>query len=448
MYSFAKYKEHYSKNLTLALPMIMSQLGQIVVQVADNTMVGQYGGDNATPLAAASFGGGVFFITFIAAMGLTLGITPIVGELFAQGKESELSKYLQNSFVLYGIVAILTTIIQYCTIPFMWSMGQPDAVVEMAVPYYQTLVWSLIPVILFCVVKQFLEGIGNTRIAMYATIASNIVNVALNYMLIWGNWGAPELGVLGAGVATLTARVIQCIILMLYFFYGTTLRKYRESFSRLNFSMSSIKRLFKMGLPISMQILLEASSFAVAGFVIGIWGANAISANQIALTIGNCSFMIILALGNSTTIVVSHCFGRGDMREMKLASRAAMHLVLVWNAISATLLLSLRGVAPMLFTSNSEVIELASTLMLFFAAYQITDGIQCVGVGILRGMQDVKLIAWIALVSYWICNFPLGYYCATELGLGPAGIYIGFFVGFMIASVAICYRILRREKSL
>ncbi|MFI3328597.1 MAG: MATE family efflux transporter [Rikenellaceae bacterium] len=432
----------------LAIPIILSQLGQIIVQVADNTMVGQYGGDNPLPLAAASFGGGVFFISYITAMGLTLGITPIVGELFAQGKESELGKYLQNGFVLHGFIAVLTTILQYCVMPLMWKMGQPNEVVAMAIPYYQTLVWSLIPVIMFCVIKQFLEGIGNTKIAMYATIAGNAINIVLNYMLIWGKFGAPELGVLGAGIATLTARITQCAILMLYFFLGETLRKYRESFSRLNFSKDAIVRLFKMGLPISLQILLEASSFAVAGFIIGLWGAEAITANQIALTMGNCTFMIIIALSSSTTIVVSHCFGRGDIKEMKMASRAALHLMVIWNTLSAVAYFSLRDVLPTFFTSNAEVIELASSILIFFAAYQLTDGIQAVGVGVLRGMQEVKMIPWIALVSYWLCNFPLGYYCASVLEMGPAGIYVGFFVGFFVACVALCYCIVKREKSL
>ncbi len=446
--TFSKYKEHYTRNLILALPMIMSQLGQVVVQFADNIMVGQYGGDDAVPLAAAAFGGGVFFITFITVMGLTLGITPLVGELFAQGKQSELGKYLQNSFLLYGFIAVVMTAVQYSIIPLMQFMGQPVEVVEMAIPFYQTLVWSLIPIIIFFVIKQFLEGVGNTKIAMYATITSNVINIALNYMLIWGNWGAPEMGVLGAGVATLIARISQAAILMLYFFYGTTLRQYRESFARQNISLSNMKRLFKMGLPIALQILLEASSFVIAGFMFGWWGASAISANQIALTLGNCSFMIIIAIGNATTIVISHCFGRGDLKDMKIASRAAWHLGIIWNIITATSFFVFSDYIPTLFTSNSEVITLASSMLLCFAAYQITDGIQCIGIGVLRGMQDVKIIPWIALVSYWICNFPIGYICASWLEMGPIGIYVGFFVGFFVASILIYLRIKHREESL
>ncbi len=448
MYKFSKYREQYRLNLKLALPVMLSQLGQVVVQLADNTMVGQYGGNDPVPLAAASFGGGLFFLLFVTIMGLTFGITPIVGELFAQKRVAESTKYLQNGFLLYGVSAVIVTILQFAIIPFMWRMGQPDEVVEMAIPYYRTLVWSLPSVIIFFSIKQFLEGVGNTTVAMWSVVIANALNIVLNYALIGGELGAPEMGTLGAGVATLISRVVSMVIILIYFFRSQLFAEYRRHFSRNNFSMRAIKRLFAMGSPISAQIFFEAGAFIITGFLFGWFGTTAIGANQIGTTMGNCSFMIIVAVGAATTIRVSHCFGERNFSQMRRASNAAFHLSLVWNLSMALIFFLLRDTLPRLFTTNEEVIELASILLLTIAAYQIPDGLQCIGIGVLRGMQDVKIIPVISFVSYWICNIPIGYLCAFTFGMGVTGLYMGFMSGFAVAMVLIFLRIRHRQRQL
>ncbi len=448
MYRFSKYKEQYKANLQLALPVILSQLGHVVVQIADNAMVGRYGGDDPLPLAAAAFGGGLFFLSFIAVMGLTFGITPIVGELFAQNREIESTKYLQNSLLLYGGIAILATALQYAIIPIMPYLGQPEAVVEMSIPYFKALVWSLIPAIMFFVFKQFFEGLGNTKIAMYSVIFSNIINIALNYLLIGGELGAPELGALGAGIATLIARITMMCVIVGYFLFSHNTKQYRAFFSRVNFSYDAMRRLLSMGLPISIQIFLEASTFVFIGFMFGQFGAAAISANQIGLTLGNCSFMIIVAVGSATTIRISHCYGARDFVQLKLAAYAGWHLAALWNVSAALMFFIFRDYIPMIFSSNEDVIALASIFILAIVAYQIPDGIQCIGVGILRGMQDVKKIPLIAFFSYWLCNIPVAYICAFWLKLGHIGLYMGFVVGFGVAGILIIRRIRITSKNL
>lgn len=448
MYKFSKYKGQYRDNLRLALPVMLSQLGHIIVQIVDNAMVGQYGGNDPIPLAAAAFGGGLFFIAMVTTMGLTFGITPLVGKLYAQGDQVKSSKYLQNSILLFGIIAVLATILQYSVIPLMWHMGQPDEVVELAIPYYQTLVWSLIPNIAFFIFKQFLEGVGNTKVAMYVVIISNVINIFLNYLLIGGEMGAPEMGVLGAGIATLTSRVAMAIMIVLYFIYNKQYSHYRDLFARCNFSKEYAFRLIRMGFPIAMQIMLEAGAFVVTGFLFGLFGATSISAQQIALVIGNCSFMIIVALGSSTTIRISHCYGLRDFKQMRLASKAGWHLAFMWNIMAAIFLFLFRTQIPQIFTANADVIELASILIMVVIAYQIPDGIQCIGIGILRGMQDVKRIPYIALISYWIFNIPVGYFCAFNLGMGAQGLYMGFFSGFALACTMIIWRIKYRQRQI
>ncbi|MFR9620805.1 MAG: MATE family efflux transporter [Rikenellaceae bacterium] len=448
MFRFSKYREQYRANLRLALPVVLSQLGNVVVQIADNAMVGRYGGDDPTPLAATAFGGSVFFIVMISVMGLTFGLTPLVGALFAQGRKSVVSKYLQNGLVLYNAVAVVAVLFLLAIIPLFQFMGQPQEVVAMSIPYYKALVWSMIPVIIFFSFKQFFEGVGNTRLAMIAVVVSNVINIVLNYMLIGGNMGAPEMGALGAGVATAISRVVSAVVLVYYFLRSRDYAIYRRGFSLRNFSMAATRRLVKMGVPISMQMALEVASFVIIGLMFGWFSATEIGANQIGIAMSNCSFMIIVAVASATTIRISHCYGLRDYAQLKLAGYAAWHLALAWNLITAAIFFVFRSQLPLIFTSNVETAELASVLLLAIAAFQIPDGIQSIAVGVLRGMQDVKIIPYIAFVSYWVFNMPIAYLCAFVFGMGAPGLYVGYFVGFAIASVLLIWRIRHRQRIL
>lgn len=448
MYKFSKYKQEYKSNLRLALPVVMSQLGQVVVQLADNIMVGRYGGDDPLPLAAASFGGSVFFLINIAAMGLTFGITPIVGELFVQGRMKEASKYLGNSLVLFPLIGVIAMLLQIGMIPLMNYMGQPQEVVAMAIPYYMTLVWSMVPIMIFFVFKQFLEGLGNTHTTMCIVIACNVVNIGLNHMLINGVWGAPELGTYGAGLATLISRVLQAATIFAFFLSVKSFRSYFDNFKFKNLEIKESVKLIKVGIPISSQVFFESSAFVISSILMGNFGVNIIGANQIGVSMMNCAFMIILAIGSATTIRISHCYGARDFQRMKLASSAAFHLALVWNSFTAISFIALQNVIPQLYTSNSEMIHMASILLVFIALFQIPDGLQCIGIGIMRGMQDVKIILPISFFAYWVLNIPVGYLCAFTLGMGPQGLYIGFIVGLSTAAILLYRRIYRRQRAL
>ena len=404
MYSFSKYKDQYKSNLRLALPVVLTQLGQILTQVADNLMVGRYGGDDPVPLAAVSFGGAVFFILFIAAIGIALGMTPLVGELYAQG--------------------------------------------DMAIPYYKMLVFSMPFVMLFFAFKQFLEGVGNTKVEMVVTIIANMANIGFNAVFIYGRFGLPEMGAEGAGLGTLLSRIIAPILMIGYFYTRHKYRGYLDGFSPRNYSWATVKNLLHMGLPISMQMFLEASAFVGTGIMMGWFGKETMSANQIAVTIGNCAFMIVMSIGAATTIRVSHCYGARNIGELSLAAKASYHLVLAWNAFAALVFITMRNIIPTFFSTNPEVIAIASQLLVFAALYQLSDGIQNVSVGILRGIQDVKIIMPIAFVSYWLLNLPVGYLFGFTLGMGPTGLFLGFSFGLSAAAVMMIVRIRRSVRKL
>ena len=440
MYSFSTYKDQYKSNLKLALPVVLTQLGQILTQVADNLMVGRYGGDDPVPLAAVSFGGSVFFILFIAAIGIALGMTPLVGELYAQGDREKSAGLLQNGILFYTLLGFAMAVVQYSVIPLMYRLGQPVDVVDAAIPYYRMLVFSMPFVMLFFAFKQFLEGVGNTKVEMVVTIVANLANIGFNWVFIYGRFSLPEMGAEGAGLGTLLSRIIAPILMVGYFYSRERYRGYLDGFSPRNYSVKTIRTLLRMGLPISLQMFLEASAFVGTSIMMGWLSKTAISANQIAMTLGNCAFMIVTSIGAATTIRISHCYGARSLKELTLAAKASYHLVIAWNLFAAITFISLCNVIPTFFTTNAEVIDLASKLILLIAVYQLADGIQNVSVGILRGIQDVKIIMPIAFLSYIVFNLPVGYLLGFTLGMGAQGLILGFTVGLTTAAVLLIVR--------
>ena len=443
--SFKDYKKHYIANLRLAAPVMLSQVGIAAVQLFDNAMVGKLG---ALPLAAVSFGGTVFFMVFIFVTGIALALTPLVGENYAQGKNEISARYFQNSFLLFTVIGLLAFLLQSALIPLMYHLGQPSAVVDMAVPYYKYLVWSIIPYMFFSCFRQFLEGIGNTTVNMVIIMVSNLINILFNWLLIYGNWGFPRMEAEGAGVATLISRICMPVFAILFFVLAPKFRAYFQYFKLEYFSWEYIKSLLSVGLPISLQMFMEGAAFALTSLMVGWIGTVEIAGNQIAMTVSNCAFMIVVGLSSATTIRISHEYGRKNLKELKMAANASYHLSLLWNTFTAIIFITLREQIARVFTSDPEVIAIASHLLIFVAAFQFSDGLQSVTVGILRGIQDVKKIMLIAFLSYLVINLPVGYLCAFILGFGPGGLWVGFIFGLSIAAVLLITRFHKQYKRL
>lgn len=444
MYSFAKYREHYAATLRLALPIAISQLGHILVQFADNMMVGRYGGDDPLPLAAVSFGVMISFIFFITAQGLTLGLTPLIGELYAQGDKLRSASYLKHAIALFALLGGLFVGGQIFTEPLLYHLGQPVEVVDAAMPYYRMMAYSIFPMMLFSAFKNFLDGVGNTVVPMVIMMICNLLNILLNWVFIYGELGAPEMGVEGAGLATLLSRMLMPVLGVGYFALRSRYRDYTSLLKRVRLGVEDFASLMKMGFPIALQMLLESVAFVLTGVMMGWFDAVAISANQIAMTLGNAAFMIVVAVGSAVTIRVSHCYGARDVERMNLSSKASLHLVVLWNTFAALIFILLRHLIPQMFTTNEEVISLASQLLVLVASYQIFDGLQCVSIGILRGFQDVKIIPWISFLAYIALNIPVGYLCGFVLDMGPCGIYLGFLFGLGTSALLALKRIRRK----
>lgn len=446
--NFAIYREQYRANIKLALPVVLTQLGQIIVQLADNIMVGQYGGDNAVPLAAVSFGNSIFFLFFIAAIGISFGLTPLIGELYAQGQREESGRLFRSGLTLYLLIGLVTSLLLHLSEPLLYYMGQPTEVVDMAIPYYRYMTLSMPFVMLFFSLKQFLEGLGNTQIVMSATIICNALNILLNWIFIYGECGSPEMGAEGAGLATFISRAIVPFIIFGYMLSRTKYRYYFSGYRLWSWPKDDFSTLLKMGLPISAQVFLESAAFVGTGIMMGWLGTIEISANQIATTMANCAFNIVMSIGAAATILASHGYGERNIEKIKLVKNSSYHLALAWNAFMAILFIVLRYHIARIFTSNAEVIELTAELMIFVALFQLSDGLQNVSVGILRALQDVKIIMPIAFIAYIALNLPIGYLLSFNLGMGAKGMILSYTIGLSMAAILMILRIRRRIKHL
>lgn len=430
-----RYLTKIPELLRLALPVMLAQLGYIAVQVADSAMVGAYGGEDAVPLAAVAFGTSISWLFFFFCIGITVGLTPVIGEWFVQGRKQDMAHYMQTSLLLYPLIGIVCMMLQIATEPLLYHLGQPIEVVDMAVPYYRLMAYGLPFVMFYGAVKQFLEGVGNTKSAMIVAISTNIINIVLNYIFIFGKCGFEPMGVYGAGVATLVSRILNPLLLSAYFICAKQYRTYITLFSRKVQHWRNSLHLLRLGFPIAGQMVLEALAFIVTGIMMGWFGAEAISANQIGNTYGNCTFMMILSLGSATTISVSHAFGRRSIEEVEDVVRSALTIAVIWGLGVITAFISLRHLMPLLFTENDEVIVLASQMLIVYATYQLSDSVQCILVGVLRGLQQVKSIAVIAFIAYILLNIPVGYFVAFHLDMGATGLIIGYIVGLSTAAI-------------
>ena len=430
-----RYLSKVGELLRLAMPVALAQLGYIAVQVADTAMVGAYGGEDAVPLAAVSFGSTIAWVFTFLCMGLSIGLTPIIGELFVQEQKQKMSNYLLTSLLFYPIFGVACMALQIATEPLLYHLGQPVEVVDMALPYYRLMAYCLPFAMYYGSFKQFLEGVGNTKSAMIVTIATNIINVALNYIFIFGKCGFEPMGVYGAGLSTLISRVLNPILLGAYFVCSKRYREYISLFSRKAKHFKNSLYLLRMGLPISGQMVLEALAFIVTGIMMGWFGTEAISASQIGNTYGNCTFLMVLSLGSATTICVSHAFGRRDINEIGDVVRSTLAMAVVWGVSVISIFVSLRHIMPTMFTENEAVIALASQMLILYGAFQLSDAMQCTLVGILRGLQQVQSIAIISFIAYIVINIPVGYFVAFKLEMGAPGLIVGYIVGLSTAAL-------------
>ena len=424
---------------------MLSQAGQVLVQQVDNMMVGSVG---TTELAAAAFANSVFVLGLVFGMGITFGLTPLVGHAFAQNNKKEAGELLHNSFNTNVLLTVILAAIMWLASFFFHEMGQPTEVAQMAISYYRILVFSFFPFMLFFTFKQFAEGMAETKHAMIITLISNVVNVLVNYALIFGHWGFEPMGLDGAGIGTLAARIIMPILFLWIFLKNKKFRIFFDIARKARPHWEKTKKLFAVGVPIATQILLEVAAFALSAIMMGWIGEVPLAAHQIALGLASVTFMVVTGIGSGTTIRVSHQYSLKNYASLKMAAQASVHMVVVLMSITAILFAVFRFSLPELYSNDPVVIALAAQLLIMAAVFQIFDGLQVVLLSILRGVADVKHAMLVALIAYIGVNIPLSYLLAFTFNLGPIGIWIGFVFGIGLATVLFWIRIGKIYKRL
>jgi MATE family multidrug resistance protein len=435
-----EYRSDVVQSLKLAYPVMLSQLGHVIIGVTDNIMVGHIG---ARELAAAGLANVAFNILMLFGIGVSYAITPLVGAADGARDKIQSAEVLRHGLVVNVVNASILCAIVYFGKTFLYHIGQPPEVVELAIPYLEIITFSLIPILIFQSFSQFSEGLSNTITPMVIVWGTIIVNIVLNYILINGHLGFPALQLNGAGWATLISRILMASVIAGFVFFSARFKIYRAAFRMGNYSKALFGKLLRLGLPAGAQFIFEVAAFDFSLVMIGWLGTTALAAHQIAINLATISYMTASGIGAAATIRVSNELGKQNPAGVRRAAFVLVALGLVLMTAWATLFIAAHGVLPYLYLDDPTVIPIASSLILIAGFFQLSDGMQVICIGALRGMHDVKVPSLLIFLSYWVIGLPLGYWLGIHMKLGPAGIWSGLLIGLTLTATA-CYVRLHR----
>ncbi|MFA0960815.1 MATE family efflux transporter [Roseivirga sp. BDSF3-8] len=438
--------EHIRKTLTLAGPVMLGQLGHVMVGVADSIMVGQLG---TIPLAAASLANGVFIIILTIGLGFSFALTPLAAA--ADGKKNVMRKaaILKNGLLLNGLAAIFLALLLGAGVLLLDNLRQPPLVVEACRPYLLLIGASILPLMVYQVYKQFVEGLSHTRQAMYISISANLLNVVLNYLLIFGKLGFPPLGLVGAGVATVISRLLMGGGMAMYYYLSSRYRHIRSYNEVVRIKKAHLSAIWRQGWPTALQFLFEVGAFSMATIMMGWISAKAQAAHQIAISLASITYMAASGISASATIRVGNQLGASDFSSLRKAGFIAILIGGLFMALFCTFFIVFNDFLPTLYIDEIGVIEIAASLLVVAGFFQISDGVQVVTLGALRGMGDVKVPTIITFVAYWLIALPVGYLMGFHTTLGSSGVWFGLLTGLSVAAVLLLLRFhleSRRQK--
>lgn len=428
----SKYFRHYGQLASLGLPIIIGQLGIILVSFADTMMVGHY---RTSDLAAASFVNNVFNLVIIFSTGFSYGLTPVVGRFFGKSDFRSVGRMLKNSLAANSLIAVLLVLVMTAVYLNVDRLGQPAELLPLIRPYYLVLLASLLPVLLFNAFKQFADGITDTLTPMWILLTGNIVNIFGNWCLIFGKLGCPEMGLLGAGISTLISRILTVVIFACIFFFSGKYAQYREGFLHGKVNRRDFRTLNRLGWPVGLQMGMETGSFSLATIMVGWLGTLSLAAHQVMLTVGQLGFMLYYGMAAAIAVRTSHFLGQGDVRNVRDSATAGFQLILIMAAVVSTGIFAFRNSIGGLFSENMEVAAIVAQLVIPFIIYQFGDGMQCAYSNALRGISDVKPVVLIAFIAYFLVSLPAGYIFGFVCGWGLTGIWMSFPLGLTTAGL-------------
>lgn len=430
---YHKYKHHYRANLKLATPVMISQLGHTLVQTSDSVIVGHFAG--TVCLAAVSLVNSIFVIPMIIGLGISYGITPLIAQSSGRKDYNECGKLLSNSLFINLITGIiLFAFLFFGSLYILNHLHQSPAVVEQAKPFLMLLGLSIIPLLIFNTFKQFAEGLGFTKQAMIISITGNILNICLGIIFVKGLFGVTPMGIRGVGYSTLIDRCLMAIVMSSYVFKSANFKEYIKSFAIRNISYLRSIQIMKIGTPIALQYTFELSAFSGAAIMIGSISMVQQAAHQVAISLASMTYMISSGIAAAATIKTGNYFGVSDHKGLRSSAISNYHIVIAFMCITALLFSLGNTILPYIYTTDKAVITVAAQLLIIAAVFQIFDGTQVVGLGILRGMGDVNIPTISTFMAYWIVGLPIGYYLGLYLNWGVTGVWYGLVLGLMVSS--------------
>lgn len=429
---------HLKETVPLSIPLILTQIGHIITGIVDNAFLGRLG---TTEQAAGILSNNLYVILLVFSIGMSYVLTPAITDANVNQNEKEKASLFKNSLFINMLVAVILFIILFFSSPLLEHMQQPEDVVQLAIPFFDVLIFSIIPVALFFVCKQYTEGLSNTRAAMYISVGGNLLNIILNYMLIYGKAGLPELGYMGSCWATFIARVFMGVGFLIFVFKNPAVNSFARHYKEAKINAQHFWPLLKDGLASALQFTFEVAAFAIAGIFAGVIGKEALDAHGIALSLAAFTYMFASGIGSATTIRVGNFYAKNDLGNLKLAIKTSYKSVIVTMGFMALVFVSFNTILPAVFSSDQEIIFIASKLLLFAALFQLFDGIQVVAIGALRGLEDYKYPTYIAFIGYWIIALPLCYVFAFTLGYKVYGVWLALSLGLGFVAIALSFRI-------
>lgn len=433
----SQYNNHYRTLLSIGIPIMIGQLGMIILSFADTMMVGHH---STSELGAASFVNNIMNLVIITGTGFSYGLTPIVGGLFGRKQLPEAGQALRCSLLANTLAAVIMMAALTILYFNLANIGQPDELLLYMRPYYLVLLASLPFVMLFNAFKQFTDSITETRTSMWILLSGNLLNIIGNYILIYGKMGIPEMGVVGAGVSTLISRIVMVGIFLAVFLCKRSMKQYREGFFSLGWSRQLVRRLTTLGTPIALEMGMETASFSLSIIMVGWLGTIALASHQVMSTISQFTFMVYYGLGAAVAVRTSYFHGQGDTTNTRHVVTAGLRLMVMLEILLGGIIFLLRKDIGSWFTDSAEVSASVLTLMLPFFIYQFGDGLQINYANALRGIADVKPLMVIAFIAFFVISLPVGYLCGFVMGYGLVGVWMAFPFGLTSAGIMMWWR--------
>jgi MATE family multidrug resistance protein len=437
-------KNYTKEALTLALPVMLTQVGQVSVNLFDNIIVGKLLGADA--LASVSLGNAVFFSMFVLALGFSFAIPPLVSEAHSQNDHKTINSVFSHGFVINMSVGILLMGLLFLGLPLLYKSGQPEKIIPDTVDFLWIMAISIVPFMAFQTLREVSEGLSYTIGVTKATIIANVINIVLNYVFIKGLWIFPEMGVKGSALASLIARVFMVAFLYYVLLKEKKTRQYIKDFTlKIEvFSKKMFEKMIRIGFPTALQMFFEVTAFAAAAFICGLISSHDIASHQIALSMASFTFNLCIGFSVASTVMIGRKLGEQNFVELRKVGINNLKIAFIFMCICGIIFILGRNILPTFFTKGEEieVITLASKLMIIAALFQLSDGIQVTALGTLRGLQDVKVPSIYTFIAYWVITIPLGYFLCVTMEMGAFGMWIALGLGLTISALMLVKRFL------